>query len=157
MELFEPLNPMLTIGLDLPFKRMSAVEPEMRDRDDMHLLGVAKAEIEIAHDAAFVAHIPDLGDTTLVRKTPFRTSLQGFPQRLGRKYTYGQCRPHSLHQRHRFFYVIDHHSKSQEPPKRSAAPVPTPMLMEGCNLFQRQLRANPGRSPSPLRLTGVGL
>ncbi len=73
MELFESLDPMLTIGLDLPCKRMSAVEPEIRDRDDTHLLGVAKAEIEIARDAAFIAQVPDLGDTARVRKIPLRT------------------------------------------------------------------------------------
>ena len=72
MELFEPLDPMFAIGLDLPCKRIPAVEPEMRDRDDMHLLGIDKTEIEDAHDAAFIAHVPNLSDTTLVRKNPLR-------------------------------------------------------------------------------------
>ena len=31
MELFESLNPMFAIGTDLSCKRISAVEPEMRD------------------------------------------------------------------------------------------------------------------------------
>ena len=72
MELLEPLDPMFAIGLDLPRKRIPAVEPEMRDRDEMHFLGVAKAEIEIARDAAFVAHVPNFSDTTLVRKIPLQ-------------------------------------------------------------------------------------
>ena len=66
MEFFDSLDPRLTIGFDLPCKRMSAVEPEMRDRDDMNLLGVAKAEIEITCDAAFVAQVPNLSDTTIL-------------------------------------------------------------------------------------------
>ncbi len=40
LELFEPLDPMFAIGLDFPCKRILAVELEMCDRDDMHLLGV---------------------------------------------------------------------------------------------------------------------
>ena len=75
MEFFDPLDPMFAIGLDLPCKRIPAVEPEMRDRDDMRLLGVAKTEIEGAHDAAFVAHGANLSDTTLVRKNPLRPFL----------------------------------------------------------------------------------
>lgn len=67
MELFEPLDPMFAIGLDLPCERVPAVELEMRDRDDVHLLGVSKSEIEMACDAAFVAQVPNLSDTTLVR------------------------------------------------------------------------------------------
>ncbi len=54
MKLFQPFDPMFAIGLDLPCKRIFAVEPEMRDRDEMHLLGVVKAEIQSAHYAAFV-------------------------------------------------------------------------------------------------------
>jgi hypothetical protein len=75
MELFESLDPMLTIGLDLACKRIAAVEPEMRDRDDMHLFGLAKAEIETARDAAFVAHVSNLIDATLARKNLLRTLL----------------------------------------------------------------------------------
>ena len=75
MEFFDPLDPMFAVGLDLPCKRIPAVEPEMRDRDDMHLLGVTKAEIEMARDAAFVAHVPNLSDTTLVRENPLRPFL----------------------------------------------------------------------------------
>ncbi len=74
MEFFDPLDPMFTIGLDLPCKWMSAVEPEMCDRDDMHLFGVVKAEIENARDAAFVAQVPNLSDTTLMRKRRSFTS-----------------------------------------------------------------------------------
>ncbi len=73
MELFEPLDPMFAISLDLPCERILAVELQMRDRDDMHLLGVTKPEIEMAREAAFVAHVPDLSDTTLVRKNPLRS------------------------------------------------------------------------------------
>ncbi len=72
MELFKSLDPMLAVDLDLPSKRMFAVKPEMRDRDDMRILGFGKAEIEMARDASIIAHVPDLSDTTLVRKTPFR-------------------------------------------------------------------------------------
>ncbi len=72
MEFFDPLDPMFAVGLDLSCKRIPAVEPEMRDRDDMHLLGVGKTEIEDARDAAFIAHVPNLSDTTLVRKNPLR-------------------------------------------------------------------------------------
>ncbi len=75
MELLEPLDPMFAIGLDLPCKRIPAVELEMRDRDDIHVLGVTKAEIEMARDAAFVAHVPNLSDTTLVRENPLRPFL----------------------------------------------------------------------------------
>ena len=75
MELFEPLDPMFAIGLDLPCKRIPAVELEMRDRDDMHLLGVTKPKIEMAREAAFVPHVPDLSDTTLVRKNLLRSIL----------------------------------------------------------------------------------
>ena len=112
MEFFDPLDPMFAVGLDLPCKRIPAVEPEMRDRDDMHPLGVAKTEIEGASDTAFVAHVANLSDTTPVRKNPLRRFLQGFPQLDGRHCTHGQCSLHSLHQRQRFFYVIDHRSKS---------------------------------------------
>ena len=73
MYLFEPLDPMFAIGLDLSCKRVPAVEPEMRDRDDMRFLGVTRAEIEMARDAAFVAHVPIFSDTTLVWKIPLRT------------------------------------------------------------------------------------
>ncbi len=48
MEFFDPLDPMFAVGLDLSCKRIPAVEPEMRDRDDMHLRGIAKIEIEDA-------------------------------------------------------------------------------------------------------------
>jgi hypothetical protein len=72
MEFFDPLDPMFAVGLDLSCKRIPAVEPEMRDRDDMLLLGVDKTEIEGARDAAFIAHVPNLSDTTLVRKNPLR-------------------------------------------------------------------------------------
>ncbi len=73
MELFEPLDPMFAIGPDLPCKRIPAVELVMRDRDDMQVLGVTKAEIEMAHEAAFVAHVPNFSDTTLVWKIPLQT------------------------------------------------------------------------------------
>ncbi len=72
MELFEPLDPMFAISLDFPCERIPTVELQMRDRDDMHLLGVDKTEIEDARDAAFIAHVPNLSDTTLVRKNPLR-------------------------------------------------------------------------------------
>ena len=62
---------MLAVDLDLPCKRVSAVEPEMCDRDDMRTLGVGEAKIEMARDAAIIAHVPDFSDITLVRKTPF--------------------------------------------------------------------------------------
>ena len=75
MELLESLDPMFAISPDLPSKRISAVEPEMRDRDDMHILGVAEVEIESASDAAFVAKVPNLGDTTLAREIPLRPFL----------------------------------------------------------------------------------
>ncbi len=75
MKLFEPLDPMFAIGLDLPCKRIPAVELEMRDRDDIHVVGVTKAEIEMARDAAFVAHVPNLSETTLVRENPLRLFL----------------------------------------------------------------------------------
>ncbi len=61
---------MLAVALDLPGKRVFAVEP---DRDDMRILGVG--EIEMARDAAIIAHVLDLGDITLVRKTPHRMFL----------------------------------------------------------------------------------
>ncbi len=64
---------MLAVDLDLPCKRVSAVEPEMCDRDDMHLLGIVKAQIKNARDAAFVAQVPNLRYTTLMRKTLLRT------------------------------------------------------------------------------------
>ena len=110
MEFFDPLDAMFAIGLDLPCKRIPAVEPEMRDRDDMHRPGVAKTEIEGTHDAALVAHVSNLGDTTLVRKNPLRPFLQGSPQPDLRDRAHGQCSPHSLHQRQRSFHVIDHRS-----------------------------------------------
>jgi hypothetical protein len=72
MELFEPLYPMFAIGLDLPCNRIPAIELEMRDRNDMYVLGVTKAEIEMAHKAAFVAHVPNFSDTTLVWKIPLQ-------------------------------------------------------------------------------------
>ncbi len=75
MEFFDPLDPMFAIGLDLPCKRIPAVELEMRDRDDMHLLGVDKTEIEGTRDAAFIAHVPNLSDTTLVWENPLRLFL----------------------------------------------------------------------------------
>ena len=70
MELLKPLDPMFAISLDFPRERIPTVEFQMRDRDDMHLLGVTKPEIEMAREAAFVPHVPDLSDTTLVRKNP---------------------------------------------------------------------------------------
>jgi hypothetical protein len=36
----------------------------------MHILCVAKAEIEMARDAPFVAHVPNLSDTALVWENP---------------------------------------------------------------------------------------
>ncbi len=66
---------MLAVDLDLPCKRVFAVEPEMRDRDDMRILGVGETEIEMACDAAIIAHVPDLSDITLVRKFPLRMLL----------------------------------------------------------------------------------
>ncbi len=75
MEFFDPLDPMLAVGVDLPRKWMVAVESEMCDRDDMHLLGVVKAQIENARDATFVAQITNLRDTTLRRETVLRTML----------------------------------------------------------------------------------
>jgi len=75
MELFEPLDPMFAIGLDLPCERILAVELEMRDRDDMHLLVGTKAEIEMAREAAFVAQVPNLSDATLVWEIPLRLFL----------------------------------------------------------------------------------
>jgi hypothetical protein len=70
MELFEPLDPMFAIGLDIPCEGIPAVELEMRDRDDIDLIGVTKTEIEMAHEATFVAHVPNLSNTTLVRENP---------------------------------------------------------------------------------------
>ena len=75
MELFEPLDSMFAISLDFPCERIPTVELQMRDRDDMHLLGVTKPEIEMARDAAIIAHVPDLSDITLVRKTSLRMLL----------------------------------------------------------------------------------
>ena len=66
---------MFAIGLDVPCKRITAVEVEMRDRDDMHHLGIAKTEIEAARDAAFVANVKNLNDTTLVWINPLRLFL----------------------------------------------------------------------------------
>ncbi len=75
MELLEPLDSMFAISPHFPSKRISAVEPEMRDRDDMRTLGFAEAEIESADDAAFVAKVSHLGDTTLARENPLRSFL----------------------------------------------------------------------------------
>ena len=75
LEHFESLDPMFTIGLDLPCEMIPTVELEKRDRDDMRLLAVTKAEIEMAHEAALVAHIPNLSDITLVRENPLRLFL----------------------------------------------------------------------------------
>lgn len=75
MELLESLDSMFAISPDLPSKRISALEPEMRDRDDMHVPGVAEVEIESAGDAAFVAKVHNLGDTALARKNPLRFFL----------------------------------------------------------------------------------
>ncbi len=75
MEFLESLDSMFAISPDLPGKRIFAAEPEMRDRDDMHILGVAEVEIESAGDAAFVAKVPNLGDTTLRRENPLRPIL----------------------------------------------------------------------------------
>ena len=75
LELFEPLDPMFAISINLPSERISAVELEVRDRNDMHILGVTKIEIEIAHEAAFVPHVPNLSDTTLVWENPLRLFL----------------------------------------------------------------------------------
>ncbi len=66
---------MLAVDLDLPGKRVFAIEPEMRDRDDMRIFGVGEAEIEMTRDAAIIAHVPDLSDIALVRKTPLRMLL----------------------------------------------------------------------------------
>ena len=128
MELFEALDAMLTIGRNLPRKGMSAVEREMCDRDDMHFLGVVKAEIEIARDAAFVAQIRDLGDTALVRKIPLGILLQDSAQALGRKCTNRQGTPDSVRQRHGFFYVIDHRSKFQAFSGKCLVPLSADML-----------------------------
>jgi len=108
MELFEPLNPMFAIGLDLPCKRIPAVELEVRDRDEMHLLSVVNAKIENARYTAFVTQVLHISDTTLMRKILLRTLLQCSPQPHGRKCTHRQRCLHSLHQCHGFFYVIDH-------------------------------------------------
>ena len=70
MEFFEPLNPMFAIGLNFPCERIPAFELEMRDRDDVHLVGVTKTEIEMAREATFVAHVPNLSNITLVREIP---------------------------------------------------------------------------------------
>ena len=113
MELLEPLDPMFAIGLDLPCKRIPAVELEMRDRDEMHLLSVVNAKIENARYTAFVAQVAHISNATLMRRFPHRTLLQSFPQPHGRKCTHGQRCLHSLHQCHGFFYVIDHGFKAQ--------------------------------------------
>ena len=60
MELLESLDSTFAISRDLPGKRISAVEPEIGDRDDMRVLAVAEAEIERAGDAALVAMVPAL-------------------------------------------------------------------------------------------------
>jgi hypothetical protein len=70
MEFFEPLNPMFAIGLDIPCEEILAFELKMRDRDDIHLVGVTKTEIEMAREGTFVAHVPNLSDITLVRENP---------------------------------------------------------------------------------------
>ena len=75
MEFFDPLDPMFAIGLDLTYERILAVELEMRDRDDIHILCVTKAEIEMAREAAFVAHVPNLSDATLMRENLLRFFL----------------------------------------------------------------------------------
>ena len=75
IKLFQPFDPMFAIGLDLPCERIPTVEPEMRDRDEMHLLGVVEAEIQSAHDTAFVAHVSDFRDAALVRKILARILL----------------------------------------------------------------------------------
>jgi len=75
VELFKSLDPMLAVDQDFLSKRMFAGKPEMRDRDDMRILGVGEAEIEMARDAAIIAHVPDFSDTTLVRKIPLRMLL----------------------------------------------------------------------------------
>ena len=112
MELLEPLDPMFAIGLDLPCKRIPAVELEMRDRDEMHLLSVVNAKIENARYTAFVAQVPHISNATLIRRFLNRILLQSFPQPHGRKCTHGQRCLHSLHQCHGFFYVIDHRFKA---------------------------------------------
>ena len=70
LEFSEPLDPMFAIGLDLPCKGILAVELEMCDRDDMHVWCVKKSEIEITHDAAYVAHISNFSDITFLWKIP---------------------------------------------------------------------------------------
>ena len=62
-ELFESLDPIFAIGLDLPCKRIPALKFETRDGDDMHVLGVTKAEIEMARDSAVVAQVPNFSHT----------------------------------------------------------------------------------------------
>ena len=121
MELLEPLDPMFAIGLDLPCKRIPAVELEMRDRDEMHLLSVVNAKIENARYTAFVAQVPHISNATLIRRFLHRTLLQSFPQPHGRKCTHGQRCLHSLHQCHGFFYVIDHGFKAQLDERSRAA------------------------------------
>ena len=75
MELFEPLDPVFAVDLDLPYERILAVELEMRDRDDINILRATKTEIEMAREAAFVAHVPNLSDATLVRENSLRLFL----------------------------------------------------------------------------------
>ena len=48
---------MLAVDLDLLSKRVFAVEPEMRDRDDMRILGVGETEIEVACDATILTSV----------------------------------------------------------------------------------------------------
>ena len=67
----DSLDPMLAV--DLPCKRVFAVESEMCDRDNMRILGFSEAEIKMARDAAIVPHVADFSDITLVRKTRLRT------------------------------------------------------------------------------------
>ena len=63
---------------------------------------------------AFVAHVPNLSDATLVRENPVSTLVcKVLRSSYVRECTHGQCSLHSLHQRHGFFYVIDQSSKSQ--------------------------------------------
>ena len=66
---------MFAISLNLSCERISAVKLDVCDRNDMHILGVTKVKIEIAHEAAFVAHVPNLSDTTLVWENPLRLLL----------------------------------------------------------------------------------
>ena len=63
---------MFTIGIDFPRKRISSVEHEMRDRNNMHLLSFVKPKFEKTHDAAFVARILNFSDFTPVWKNLLR-------------------------------------------------------------------------------------